>query len=175
MLNKEQHSVKEEIIKAVMELMTLKSYMDITVTDIINTAGVARASFYRNFNSISDVLDTIIDQLSEEFIEDVYPTLNSNDERKWREFLFEYFYRFVRNQKKIAAVSSQNVSVLFSRMDNRMRIRESELPNATLRDKYTAFGKLGLINNIAKKWMDSGMKETPEEIIDYIMTFVTLF
>lgn len=60
-------------------------------------------------------------------------------------------------------------------MDSRMRARESELPNATLQDKYTAFGKLGLINNVAKKWMNGGMKEPPEEMIDYLMAFIMLF
>ena len=51
-----------------------------------------------------------------------------------------------------------------------LRQRETEFPSETLKEKYTAFGKLGLINNIAKKWMDSGMKETPEEMIDYLMS-----
>ena len=32
-----------------------------------------------------------------------------------------------------------------------------------------------IINNITKKWMDNGMKETPEEMIDYIMSFITSF
>lgn len=175
MKNKDTYSVKREIISAFMELLTEKSYMDITVTDVINKAQVARASFYRNFNSISDVIDTIIDELSDEFVDDIYPVLMNDDERKWREFLFEYFYRFTRNQKKIGFNNPQNVSVMFSRMDAKMRQRETDFPSATLNEKYTAFGKLGLINNIAKKWMDSGMKETPEEMIDYIMTFITKF
>ena len=123
-IKKESYSVKYEIINAFMKLMTEKSYMDITVTDIINTAQVARASFYRNFSSINDVIDSIVNELSEEFIEDIYPTLNSTDERKWREFLFEYFYRFTRNQEKIAAGNFQNMSVMFSRMDIKMREKE---------------------------------------------------
>lgn len=175
MNSKDNHSVKREIINAFMELMTKKSYMDITITDIINKAQVARASFYRNFNSINDVIDTIIDEMSNEFVDDVFPTLVSDNERKWREFLFEYFYRFARNQKKIGFNNPQNISVMFSRMDAKMRQRETEFPSETLKEKYTAFGKLGLINNIAKKWMDSGMKETPEEMIDYIMSFITKF
>ena len=44
-------------------------YMEITVTNIIKKAGVARASFYRNFNSISDVIDALVDELSDDLIE----------------------------------------------------------------------------------------------------------
>ena len=45
--------------------MTQKSYMDITVTDIVQEANVARVSFYRNFASISEVLDSIADATAE--------------------------------------------------------------------------------------------------------------
>lgn len=65
--------------------------------------------------------------------------------------------------------------VLFSRMDNKMHQKEADFPSETLRDKYLATGKMGLINSITKKWMDNGMQETPEEMIDYIMSFITLF
>lgn len=58
--------MKREIKDAVMELMAEKPYMDITVTDIVTRARVARASFYRNFNSINDVIDAISGELSEE-------------------------------------------------------------------------------------------------------------
>ena len=47
--------------------------MDITVTDIVTRAGVARASFYINFNSINDVIDAISDEMSSELIEDISP------------------------------------------------------------------------------------------------------
>ena len=168
-------SVKREIMDAVMELMTEKSYMDITVTDIVNTAGVARASFYRNFGSISDVLDAIADEISNEVIGDVLPTLYSNDERKWREFLFNHFYRFTRKMRQVGKIHPQNMSLIFVRMDGKVRKKEVELRGNTLRDKYLASGKIGLINSITKKWIEEGMQETPEEMIDYIMSFILLF
>lgn len=175
MAKKDNYSVKREMMDAFMELMAEKSYMDITVTDIVNTAQVARASFYRNFNSISDVIDAIMEELANEFEEDILPAISSNDERRWREFLFEHFYRLKTTHKKMSLISSQNIAVVFSRMDSKIQKLESELPAATVKDKYTAVGKLGLINSISKKWMDTGMKETPEEIINYIMSFITLF
>lgn len=175
MTRKDNYSVKRQMMNAFMELMTEKSYMDITVTDIVNTAQVARASFYRNFSSISDVIDSLTDELANEFTEAIFPAIISNDERKWREFLFEYFYRLKREHKKMSLINSQNIIVMFSYMDSKMQKLESELPMATIKDKYTAVGKFGLINSISKKWIDTGMKETPEEIINYILSFITMF
>ena len=58
----------------------------------------------------------------------------------------------------------ENLPVLFSRLD-------------TKKDHwaYPAVGKMGLINSITRKWLESGAKESPEEMIDYIMSFITLF
>lgn len=172
MVNKETFSVRQEIVNAVMELMVEKSYMDITVTDIINTAHVARASFYRNFNSISDVIDVIANEISDEITEDVIPTLYCTDERQWREFLFNHFYRFTRKQRQMKKLHPQNMNVIFARMDKKVHQKESEYPTDTIRDKYWVSCKIGVINSITKKWMDGGMQETPEEMIDYIMSFI---
>ena len=168
----EGHSVKHEIAKAFMTLMTKKTYLDITVTDIVNEAGVARASFYRNFNSIGDVIDLIVDDLFEDLVFDIFPILNGNDERQMRELLFEQFYRFSRRKQVMTEIGIRNLSVLFSRMDQKMRKYEETMLASDIRQKYLPEAKLTLINGITKKWIDSGMKETPEEMINFIMSFI---
>lgn len=169
----EGYSVKREIKDAVMQLMAEKSYMDITVVDIVNCAGVARASFYRNFNSINDVIDAIADEMSEELIEDICPIIHNSNDRKWREFLFDHFYHLQRRQKQISNLRSENESILFTRINEKMQRTESVTFGETQWDRYLAAGKLGLINNISKTWVDTGMKETPEEMIDFLMSFIT--
>ena len=49
MNKKENHSAKSEIEQAFLRLMTQKSYMDITVTDIVQEANVARSFFLQKF------------------------------------------------------------------------------------------------------------------------------
>lgn len=65
MANKENYSVKAEIEKALLALLSKKEYTSITVTDVVKEAKVARVSFYRHFSSIPDVLDSIADQTAE--------------------------------------------------------------------------------------------------------------
>lgn len=48
--------VKENIINTLFCFMQKKSLSDITVTELVKGAGVARASFYRNYDSKEDVL-----------------------------------------------------------------------------------------------------------------------
>ena len=69
----------------------------------------------------------------------------------------------------------ENLPVMFSRLDTKKDHWASGLPTDTIKDKYSAVGKMGLINSITRKWLESGAKESPEEMIDYIMSFITLF
>ena len=59
-----RHLVSEEITNALMDLMAEKPFTEITVTDVVNRAGVARASFYRNFSSTGEILDLVLGDLS---------------------------------------------------------------------------------------------------------------
>lgn len=175
MYTREKSSVKKRMADAFVDMLSQKSYTDITVTDIVNTAQVARVSFYRNFNSISDVVDYITDELANEFIDKILPVLNSNDENKWREFLFDFINNALNNRGKIEAINLQNTTVLFSHLNTKMQMYVNVNSNKTISDKYTSYVKACLINNVVKKWIDDGMVETPEEIINYLMSFITLF
>lgn len=175
MYTREKSSVKKRMADAFVDMLSQKSYTDITVTDIVNTAQVARVSFYRNFNSISDVVDYITDELANEFIDKILPVLNSNDENKWREFLFDFINNALNNRRKIEAINLQNTTVLFSHLNTKMQMYVNVNSNKTISDKYTSYVKACLINNVVKKWIDDGMVETPEEIINYLMSFITLF
>lgn len=72
-------------------------------------------------------------------------------------------------------IRNENMPVLFSRIDSKIELDESLNPPKTIKEKYNAAGKMGLINSVTRKWMETGAKESPEEMINYIMTFITSF
>ena len=121
------------------------------------------------------MVDYITDELANEFIDKILPVLNSNDENKWREFLFDFINNALNNRGKIEAINLQNTTVLFSHLNTKMQMYVNVNSNKTISDKYTSYVKACLINNVVKKWIDDGMVETPEEIINYLMSFITLF
>ncbi len=169
MTGKRQGSASEAIIEAFLDLMEEKPYMDITVTDIVRRAGVARISFYRNFNSTSDILDRLADETASDFSSHVLPVLLSRDERAWRNFLFQYLYYFGERQQRLSRCSPLNVSVLLSRMGDRLQAIETGSMSEGLKDKYGVSARLGLLNNVIRQWMDEGMQETPEQMVDYLL------
>lgn len=171
-MEKRNKTVKMLIRDGFFNLLLKKPYGDITITDIINAAGVARVSFYRNYSSIDDIIDDFLNDTVLIFLAEVYPVLSGKDERKWRELLFLIFYRA---NKDFIPLPSDNLGILISILNAKMQRLNQQIPSETMYDKYTILGKVGLIVNIVKKWYDDGMKETPEEMVNYIMSFILLF
>ena len=130
MNKKENHSAKSEIEQAFLRLMTQKSYMDITVTDIVQEANVARVSFYRNFASISEVLDSIADATAEKLNIEFLPLLDTSDERKLREYLFNYFYQISLNYKEMWAIRGLNMDLFTKRLGEKIHEKRKAVESA---------------------------------------------
>lgn len=152
--------------------MMKKPYLEISVSDVVKEAGVARASFYRNYSSVNDVMNDIMNEIATKISENLQAVILGNDERKWRDFLFGLFYRLPNTDFAMMTQSFENAGILLSRMNAIIRELNQKLPSSTLNEKYAPYGKMGFITNIVKKWVDTGMKESPEEMVNYIMTFI---
>ena len=174
-LNKtENHSAKSEIEQAFLRLMTQKSYMDITVTDIVQEANVARVSFYRNFASISEVLDSIADATAEKLNIEFLPLLDTSDERKLREYLFNYFYQISLNYKEMWAIRGLKMDLFTKRLGEKIHEKRKAVESADsdISEKYGWVVKLCVLDGVSRRWIMDEMKETPEEIIDYVMPII---
>lgn len=49
--------VKDRLFAALIEFAGSKDWSRLTVTELIEQSGVARASFYRNFKSVDELVD----------------------------------------------------------------------------------------------------------------------
>ena len=175
MVNNENYSVKGQMAKALLKLMAKKPFLEISITDIVNEAGVARASFYRNYETSMDIVDEIAEKMSDDLIQNLLPILYEKDEQKWRDFLFDHFYTFKKEYKNIENVKFENISMIFNSIEKKLQIKDIDNNKNDLNDKYIVVAKIGLIQSITKKWIDSGIKESPEEMVNYIMSFITKF
>lgn len=67
--NKQRKTNSEVYIsEALLQLMKIKSYNDISITEVCEKAGVSRLTFYRHFHNLRDVLDFSFKILSQDFI-----------------------------------------------------------------------------------------------------------
>ena len=143
----EGKTVKERIEIALVHLMEEKPFPEITVTDLIQKAEVARVSFYRNFSSTADVIKSLTDKMADTFLED----LSFCPENKW------------------------NQEFIMSSLHSKIAQLEQEKGVATLCEKYDTAAKLSMIEGIIHKWGSTGFVETPEEMVDYMMGMLKNF
>lgn len=172
MKDPERSIVKNEIKSAFLELLHEKSYMDITVADIVKRAQIARMSFYRKFQSVNEVLESTVDDAFYHFYQDALPVINGNDKRKWREFLFSMLYFLKDGNAKFYSTRKDNIDVLFSRFYAKVGTTEKENPALTLEEKYAGMAKYGFVDGVTHKWMATGMRESPEELVNFMISYL---
>ena len=86
--------VKQSITNTLFSLMEQKSLAEITITELVGKANVARASFYRNYTSKEDVLVTLIRDILDAFYKEL--DLSRNTFYTYENVLvsFQYFQKY---------------------------------------------------------------------------------
>ena len=75
---------KECIVTALIELMKVREYNAISITDITKKAGVSRMAYYRNYSSKEDILNKYMDEVGLSIHEKIA-------EMHTREEIYNYF------------------------------------------------------------------------------------
>ncbi|MCL1837344.1 MAG: TetR/AcrR family transcriptional regulator [Treponema sp.] len=96
--NRQVERTKSWIFEAVMLLMDEKPYEKITVSDIAEKAGIARPTFYRNFNDKDDV---IFEYLMNTFSTEVLNMEKGNKDDKQDTIILEFNRKYMTKHQKI--------------------------------------------------------------------------
>lgn len=157
--NKRKKESQDKIEKFFIRLLQTKDIKEITITDICKSVKVNRSTFYANYIDIYDLVHKINDQFETEVF-DLY-----KDERKNKNNTNNYLKLF----KHIKENQIFYKTYFKLGLDNDFKISEYDIEQANKYynnnyiDYHIEFFKAGL-NAIIKKWLNSGCKETAEEI-----------
>lgn len=153
--------VKRQITDALFSLMHEKNFADITVTEIIRRADVARMSYYRNFSSKEKVLTGLIADVLQRFRgDDDYAAIDymSYDHIKK---CFAYFKEY--GHYVLDLYHSEFSNILLEELNRFHEAVAGNMP-AKSAEKYSVYMYMGAMFNAAIKWLDAGAKESVEEI-----------
>ena len=158
--NKENY-VPEKITNTLLELLKNKSLKDISISELCDTAGVGRASFYRNFESKEDILrkydNRLIKLWGKEFesnknssVESIIPTLLIHY-KKYKDF-YIMMYR-------------ENLSdIVLKTILEACKLQDKKTNIEAYITSFIGYGIFGVIN----EWISRGMQESTEEILSLI-------
>ena len=147
---------KESLVTALFQLMKEKPFKDIKIKEIIERSGVSKVSYYRNFKSKEDILNSYMLYETSKFHE----LHNGEEERVFLIHLFEHLSNF---KVVFDLLYKNHLSYIFSEHVYEWcgPKEDAEDSNAYLQSAiaYSVFGFLD-------EWIRRGMKGSPEELAD---------
>lgn len=153
--------VKERLEEALYSLITEKKLSEITVTELIKKANVARSSFYRNYSSVEDILNASIKKLIDEY----YATnpIGIIDVTSYEYFHFKFcFYKTYAD--RIMTLHKAGLSSITLEVINDIVISEcGDMPADSIK-RFDLYYYAGAFYNMVIHWLEEGAKESPEDM-----------
>ena len=171
-LNKQVRRTREWIFNALLSLLGKKPYEEIKIGNITDEAGVARQSFYRNYDSKEDIVIKYFGNLYEEYAEAVRVKYSSGEDAPdYAELYSLFFSKLLEHKDELLTLKNASLSRL---MYNALwqygnRINDSFYPDGAHPDEklfYEYFIKyqLGGIITLTIEWIERDMDQSPEEL-----------
>lgn len=155
--------VKDRLLSALIEFAGHKDWSKLTVTELIEKSGVARASFYRNFKSVEEIIDYGVQQMSLRYHEHRPFAAEDFHSRDVMLYKFQFYREYAR---LVLAFHYARVSTTLLDVITDCEIDASgDMPVSSI-TKYELYYFSGAFYNMLLCWLESGMKETPEAMAD---------
>lgn len=173
-MNEKNLSSKEIIEIALLELLKEYDYKDISITKIVEKAGVARVTFYRNYNNIDEVLDYSITKLLNDITKFITITFSQKDPNILRTFITIFLERIMLSKDKLYAIKKSNKRIVFEKISDKFRsvLTENKITNLPLNDKYDNKVKFTIISAVATEWASDGFKDSITDLTEYIVNIL---
>ena len=148
--------VKRQLTAALLALMAEKEFADITVSELVRRAGVARASFYRNFADLEDILV----QRLETLVAAGWSSLQSLEGPELTEALFTYF----NSQRDLLALlyRAHLSRLLMANINFACGPQPDQSNGEAYYRAFIAHGLFGWVD----EWIKRGMRESPAQMAD---------
>ena len=167
-INETNILTKECIVTALLRLMEVKSYANITITDITNLAGVSRMAYYRNYKNKDEILINHLLEQEDRLIKQLQGS-HAQTVRGMIYYIAEFFQENVQVIKAVfdAGLVHSITTLLGERI-------ESYFPvvNSRNEGKYVIQFYVSAIIGVFRMWFDNGMVESAEEISEILCDLI---
>lgn len=163
------------IYSALEALMQEKEYSEITVTDIVNKANLGRTTFYRNFDTIDDILKMKLDEKFEgltQYLRDNYKPMISGNNTVFLKPFLKYWY--VNSHIIELLIQANKTELIYSSLKTLINNYKSFIikpnNNSFANINFIIELKATIMVNILQEWIKTNMSITPDELSDIIIT-----
>lgn len=167
--NKRSEQSAELLWKGLLKCLESKNINTITICDLYKTTGIARTTFYRSFDNISDILYWKCDKCFYESLN--YYNFNKNiNELNLAEYYFNYWINNSKILELLTKINRQDI-IYSSHFKNAELLKEKygELENINNKhNKYFITIRTSITIGILTTWIQDGKKENLKELLEII-------
>lgn len=155
--------VKDRLLAALMEFAGKADWTKLTVTELIQKSGVARASFYRNFHSVEDIIDYGVQQMAQLYHQGKPAPGEGFHSRE----LMRYKFSFYREHADLVLAfhRAKAGTTLLDVITDCEISAWGDMPVSSI-TKYELYYFAGAFYNMLLCWLEGGMRETPDQMAD---------
>lgn len=154
--NEAHDMVVESLTEALLKLMEKKPLSKINVSELCSRAGVGRVSFYRNYDSMQDILVHYLNKCTDDWWQDFS---QKSEYEFYRTFLIELLEQYRKTEKLIKLLYRNDVSYLLKEHIFACCGLKSEHDDE---DAYTRAVLAGSVYGLVDEWIRRGMKDLPK-------------
>lgn len=155
--------VKDRLFAALIAFAGHKDWSKLTVTALIEKSGVARASFYRNFQSVEELIDYGIEQMARRYREGAPPLDEDFHSREMMLYKFQFYQTYA--DLVLAFHHAKVGTTLLDIITDCEMEACGDMPLHAI-SRYELYYYSGAFYNMLLCWLESGMKETPAAMAD---------
>lgn len=158
-----RNQAKDKLAYALFDLMRDTTYSRISVSALCTKASVERSTFYRNFESKSDVVELRILIIMNEYL----ASFLVGKTYTFRDYMLALFKTFERNEAVFKTLFENNLGDLLLDSIQHSFDLISNVNEASNEERYHLSFHVGGIYNFVKQWVQRGMQDTPEQLTEY--------
>ncbi len=158
-----QPIVKKEITTALMALLKQKPYREIKVTEVVKKAGICRASFYRNYLTMDQVIDEAVSGLFSSVFQGI--TMSPDNVAEYVEQVF----RGIRQHREDLEVLIKQ-GLFYKVSDKVYQETLAQIENLNVfNNRYQPYFFAGASAALIYAWIDGGFAESEQQMVEIFM------
>lgn len=170
---------KKTITESLLLLMKQYPYTEITVKQILLETDISRKTFYRNFLSKDDVLNSFIDTILQDYVNTIQQQQQNFSLVKTLDIIFDFCERnkeilFILQNNRLLylLLEKLNLLILNEHMKYNSELQENHLESQLLTE-YIIYFNIGGIWNLIVRWIENNMCDSVADIKKSVVFYLS--